>query len=78
MGNGLAIGHLLTLQEIEIDMSDFLDHEWHDVMYIMLSCASCCPLLEVWRGTFPRNSKIDALARPAVCGIQEPKGCLSS
>jgi hypothetical protein len=31
MGNGLAIGHLLTLQEIEIDMSDFLDHEWHDV-----------------------------------------------
>jgi hypothetical protein len=60
IGSGPAVGHLLALQEIELDLYELDETQWEVVVEIIQLCARCCPSLEVWRGTLPARFKIDA------------------
>jgi hypothetical protein len=69
IGSGPAVGHLLALQEIELDLYDLDDTEWAAVVDIIQHCAKCCPSLEVWRGALPTGLKIDAASLGGLFGL---------
>jgi hypothetical protein len=71
IGNGPAVGHLLALQEIELDLDHLGKNKWNKIVDIFQWCARCCPSLEIWRGTLPRSFKIDAKLLGGLFGLFE-------
>lgn len=68
-GHGPPVSHLFALQEIELGLFELPKPKWRDVAEIIRECANCCPSLEVWRGTLPRNFKMDAALLGQLFGL---------
>jgi hypothetical protein len=69
IGHGPPVGHLSALQEIELDLTQFVEFDWDGVVAVIQQCARSCPSLEVWRGTLPGSFKIDAESLGQLLGL---------
>jgi hypothetical protein len=58
--NGPAVGALWALQEIELDLYDWVHHQHDEVIGTISQCANYCPSVEVWKGTVPGGFSMDA------------------